>query len=893
MYKNQAGQIIYVFAYNKLTGTEVTGEAANITVYLAGDGGATGASTNSAVEEDATNDPGSYRLELTQGETNADIIKISGAHDTDTDVAVVGLPPVITTNDLLVTANPYIDGIWINTNASNTNTVPGIDGIKTNPVSTLAAAITLSGLTGNHKTFQIESGSSITLTGNSSNYVLIGKSRNWSLALGGQIVTDMYVYGCSAVTGTGIGATATLVDCIYSGQVTLNGSKTFNSGLDEMVITAGSFYVFDSCYNVRNNQTTIMNYGGGVFNTTIKMNDFRGAVQFSNMGESGTDILNLNNMSGPIVFTASCDSGTAYIYGDYNLTDLSDGKVTVIEETECQDIIDVIESQRGHHTGTGQRLYVGYYTGDTHANGARGGRNDPYNSVQDCHDNRVIDSNHDIITILADNPAGLTTIDERFTISKRYCFLRGPGRDLLIQPSTPGDVITITADGVEISGMRIESSGTGAGNCILISGADFAAVHHTYISGAQSDGIRMNGVQHSEIRDNSISHTGRNTVSAGIRIDAATGDSSLNRIERNQITKCTGAGIFITDSGGDNNIENTEVVENQCYSNTTYGINIDGSNVIETEVARNIFRFSGTADILDNGTDTTLENNEQWAKHSGVNVIELDGQLIITDGAGKISTTQELHTSSVDTVISQTQFTLSDGWGDGERLVGHLAVFYDADDSEHISGIRIVAPSESPNLNLAGEPHFTVVSGDAVRIFRDMPGVALTGSSAATTLTSLSEENEDLDTKLDEIKLKTDLIGLAPYTVVNPIDRTGEVRIFQGGDYLEADGRGLEFVFTGVEVDLDGQEMTMKITPTVDYESSDPATATVTTTATGSQVDTTLTVIFSITKAQSLILESTPAGGLFANTYQVTGEDAHTHETFGVIQRLTSTKRID
>lgn len=76
-YKNKASQKLAVFAVDA-DGAPKTGDAANITSQISKDGGAC-APTNDAnpTELDATNAEGIYLFDMTQAETNADLIVVS------------------------------------------------------------------------------------------------------------------------------------------------------------------------------------------------------------------------------------------------------------------------------------------------------------------------------------------------------------------------------------------------------------------------------------------------------------------------------------------------------------------------------------------------------------------------------------------------------------------------------------------------------------------------------------------------------------------------------------------------------------------------------------------------------------------------------------------------
>lgn len=83
MYKNVAGQKISVYAYNTTTGAPVTGDAANITAQISLDGGATAATNDTNPSEtDATDLPGTYVFDMTQAETNANLINLQAVSAT-------------------------------------------------------------------------------------------------------------------------------------------------------------------------------------------------------------------------------------------------------------------------------------------------------------------------------------------------------------------------------------------------------------------------------------------------------------------------------------------------------------------------------------------------------------------------------------------------------------------------------------------------------------------------------------------------------------------------------------------------------------------------------------------------------------------------------------------
>lgn len=83
MLKNTGGQKIGVFAYTAATGIAKTGDAANITAHLSLDFGAAAQSNDvNPTELNATYMAGWYVFELTQAETNAEVLILSASSAT-------------------------------------------------------------------------------------------------------------------------------------------------------------------------------------------------------------------------------------------------------------------------------------------------------------------------------------------------------------------------------------------------------------------------------------------------------------------------------------------------------------------------------------------------------------------------------------------------------------------------------------------------------------------------------------------------------------------------------------------------------------------------------------------------------------------------------------------
>lgn len=280
---------------------------------------------------------------------------------------------------------------------------------------------------------------------------------------------------------------------------------------------------------------------------------------------------------------------------------------------EHDDIMSLVESQRGVHTWAGKVFYVDPTNGNTHASGNRGGKDDPYSLVQDCHDNAITAYAHDVIILLAGETTKSDTLFEAVTLSKAYTFIRGPGRDFIWTRLGNGNTITITADGIELSGFQLNTAPTGVGNGIDLTDADFLRVHNVWINNTQGDGINILRGDNAQICCNVFTGTGVSGAGQGIDIVGTAGTSNNNIIERNIFRGPAGDAIQI--SGGTTN--NTTIRFNMIEGSTSWGIDIQASST-DAVVYENTFANNSSGNITDAGTTTITVNNEQWATVDGV-----------------------------------------------------------------------------------------------------------------------------------------------------------------------------------------------------------------------------------------------------------------------------------
>ena len=314
----------------------------------------------------------------------------------------------------------------------------------------------------------------------------------------------------------------------------------------------------------------------------------------------------------------------------YDTTGLT-GQTFPASQAQADRNAALTESQRGRHTWSGNVYYVDPVNGDTHANGNRGGKDDPYKTIQDCHDNAVTDSNHDVIILVPGAAAGVTThtIAGTTTLSKRYLFIRGPGRDFIITRTGSGDTIAITADGVEISGVQIGTAASGSGDGIDITDADFTSIHDCWFLDTQGDGIHVLRGDNGQYLRNNFEGTGVGGSGQGIHIVGTAGDSNANQIRWSHFSNTAGDSILI-EQGTTND---TTIACNQIHDASGWAINIGGSSNAAL-VHNNFFGNNTSGDITDAGATTVQANNEQWAKHSiatEARLVELDAANLPSD----------------------------------------------------------------------------------------------------------------------------------------------------------------------------------------------------------------------------------------------------------------------
>lgn len=318
MYKSVAGQKIMVYA--TLAGAPYTGDAGNITAYLDKDGGgAVQTDDVNPTELDAANLKGQYAFDMLQAESDADHLSLSAVSST----SGVTLEPVFIYTVLKSKAGYAEGAVWVDSTASNTNTVSHVDGTPDNPVSTIAAAKTIADAL-RIRTFRLVPDCSITLAQSYDGYIFDGYGA--IVNLGGQSINgSVFLY--VKINGDDNGSNSArvrYVGCDIDGSVLGQFIACYCRLTGTITLAQIGTYFLDSCYSgVAGIQTPAIDFGAALGVTKLNMRHYSGGIEIENMGNTGADQMSLEGW-GQLVINANCDptgSPVIAIRGHFHYTD--------------------------------------------------------------------------------------------------------------------------------------------------------------------------------------------------------------------------------------------------------------------------------------------------------------------------------------------------------------------------------------------------------------------------------------------------------------------------------------------------------------------------------------------------------------------------------------------
>jgi len=416
------------------------------------------------------------------------------------------------------------------------------------------------------------------------------------------------VYKDSGIIGDIVLANNAIVTIASASNLPTTASLKYNkinmgNGTGSAILNLRKYSGGIELINVNNsNRAATCEFSGG----QIKLNSSNTAGIIGIVGLPDTAIFDAS--AGSIVNTDSVFPGAQTITNTIWNADLNNYLSANSTASAIKNLQILIEETGESHTGTGNMYYVDPFNGASFASGADGSLDKPLASIQDCHDNLIEDNHHDIITIIAGNPNGITEIDEQVTLTKNYMFIRGPGRDVFWKSSSNGDVITVNGDGIELKSFQMETHTTGVGDAIKVSGAHFTRIENLWIGRTRGHGISINNSSTVLILKSSLQNCGTSGSGHGISIDPSGGETKGVLIENSYFSNIQGSGIIVKSS----NVVHVIIQNNKFHHCEDYGVNIK-TGTLNTFITLNVLGGNTLGDIKDDGTGTISINNEQWS----------------------------------------------------------------------------------------------------------------------------------------------------------------------------------------------------------------------------------------------------------------------------------------
>ena len=299
----------------------------------------------------------------------------------------------------------------------------------------------------------------------------------------------------------------------------------------------------------------------------------------------------------------------------------SSSSATLQNQSNIDNIKYLIETTRPHHTGLGDVWYWNPDSGDDSFTGSSASQ--AFKTFAAAHD-AAGDGSHDVIVALS-GVSGETITEETIEITKNYLLLRGPGRDFRFKPtSTIAPTISINAIGVEVSGVVVDTAGSGGQSAISVQdGGDFFFIDHCWSRDAQHAAVEVLGsTVYGRIDGCFFSHA----IDYGIHVN---GNTRHLKITNTELDSSSGNGIYLEGTTVRNNIIGQGV---KIYNSGGYGIQIDSPgtrNHIDSDVS---IYDNALGSILDNGVLTDNENIVE-----GTITMKQAIRAILAASAGKLS----------------------------------------------------------------------------------------------------------------------------------------------------------------------------------------------------------------------------------------------------------------
>ncbi|MDP2585478.1 MAG: right-handed parallel beta-helix repeat-containing protein [Candidatus Levybacteria bacterium] len=280
---------------------------------------------------------------------------------------------------------------------------------------------------------------------------------------------------------------------------------------------------------------------------------------------------------------------------------------TVIAPPSDYHMLYLINSLRGKQRSVGSFFYWNPTSGADSRDGTS-----PTNAVATFAKAQTLASsgNGDTIFCIASHTSGTTTVTETLNITVANLKVMGPGHSFkLIPTATTAPTILMAAANVEVSGLYVETAGSGTQNAISVT-ANNAFIQDCWIANVRGNGINISATSRTNIQSNVIEHCGKSGAGDGIKLGNTTTEALISK----SIIFDNVNGISLAGTGlADNIMEN-----NLIYQNSGYGITV-GSGVLRTHVrSGHTFNKNIAGSTQDLGTDTYIETQAGGASASEI-----------------------------------------------------------------------------------------------------------------------------------------------------------------------------------------------------------------------------------------------------------------------------------
>jgi len=285
----------------------------------------------------------------------------------------------------------------------------------------------------------------------------------------------------------------------------------------------------------------------------------------------------------------------------------SAGTISYPTTTDTTNLGYLVASLTGSNKGFGNIYYWDPTSGDNANDGlSPSAAKATFSATHDL----VTAGNHDIIFCLSTHTSGITTVTETLSITKATTKVKGPGYTFQLIPNASGsDTISVTAGGVEVSGLYISTYTSGTDDALSLTG-NLSVIKDCWITTVRSHGITISSAEGTEIINCVVEDAGESGTGNGINL----GNSSVRTKIANCIVYSNVDGIALSGTSiADNTIDNCLI-----YQNSDHGIDI-GSGVDRTMVRNGNTIVNNTTDqTVDSGTDTYIETPAGGASSSEI-----------------------------------------------------------------------------------------------------------------------------------------------------------------------------------------------------------------------------------------------------------------------------------